>query len=94
MTIKRIDPRSLSRVLGVLYAILGLIAGVIFALASLAGAGFSDSMPFGFGALFGVVGLVLWPVLYACIGWIGGWIVAVLYNWVAGRFGGIVLETQ
>lgn len=94
MIIKRIDPRSLSRVLGVLYAILGLIAGVVFALVGLAGAGFGNAMPFGSGALFGVVGLVLWPLLYACIGWIGGWIVAALYNWVAGRFGGIVLDTQ
>jgi hypothetical protein len=93
MTIKRIDPRSLSRVLGVLYTILGLIAGVVFALAAMAG-GFGDGLPFGSGALFGVLGLVLWPVLYGLIGWIGGWIFAALYNWVAGRFGGIVLETQ
>ncbi len=73
---------------------LGLCAGVVFALAAVVGAGFGNALPFGFGALFGVLGLVLWPVLYGLIGWIGGWIVAALYNWIAARFGGIVLDTQ
>jgi hypothetical protein len=94
MTIKRIDPRSLSKVLAVLYGLLGVIAGVIFALVGSLSAGFGTAMPFGFGALFGVLGLILWPICYALIGWIGGWVVASLYNWVAGRFGGIVLDTQ
>jgi hypothetical protein len=93
MTIKRIDPKSLSKVLAVLYALLGVIAGVIFALVGWLG-GFAGAAPSGFSAFFGVLGLVFWPICYALVGWIGGWVVASLYNWVAGRFGGVVLDTQ
>ena len=94
MTIKRIDGRSLSRVLGVMYAILGFIGGAIFALAAIAGSIGAMAGWGGFGPLFGVGAIVVFPILYGLIGWIAGWIVAWLYNWVAGRFGGIVLETQ
>jgi hypothetical protein len=96
MTIRRIDPGSLAKVLGVLYAILGFIGGVLFAL--LGGFGFGRALP-GMGGLgsgfgFAVVAIVCFPIVYGVFGWVGGWIVASLYNWVARRFGGIVLETQ
>jgi hypothetical protein len=99
MTIQRIDPGSLSRVLGVLYALIGVIAGVLFALFALGGfvAGV-PGMPAsarGMGSLmFGVGAIVILPICYGLIGWVGGWIVAGLYNWVAKRFGGVVLQTQ
>lgn len=99
MTIQRIDPRSLSRMLGIFYAILGVIGGAFFALVALAG------FPMGvpgmpgtgrglFSLMFGVGAIVVLPICYGILGWIGGWIVAGLYNWIAGRFGGIVLQTQ
>jgi hypothetical protein len=99
MTIRRIDPGSLSKVLGVLYAILGLIGGVVLALMALTGFPIGGERLPGvggaaFGAVFGVGAIVFLPICYGIVGFIGGWIVASLYNWVAGRFGGIVVETQ
>ncbi len=96
MTIRRIDPGSLARVLGIIYALLGLIGGVVFALLGSFGVG--RAMPgmggMGSGLGLAVVAIVLFPILYGVLGWVGGWIVAGLYNWVARRFGGIVLDTQ
>ena len=87
----RISPVKAGLVLGVLYGLLGciaipflLIAGVAAgAAASQAG---SSAVPFGF--LFGI-GALLVPVLYGVMGFIGGLIVAAVYNLVAKWTGGI-----
>jgi hypothetical protein len=46
------------------------------------------------GAMIGVGAIVFFPILYACIGFIGALIAAWLYNLVAGMVGGIELEVQ
>ncbi len=100
MTIRRIDPASLSKVLGVLYAILGVIGGALLTVVSAAGGGIASSLGIPgparglFSLLFGVGAIVVLPICYGLFGWIGGWIIAALYNWVARRFGGIVLVLE
>ena len=79
----RIDPLSLAKIMGVLYAALGLIMGAIFSMLALfggllggpGGAGF----PFG-GAealVFGVGAIVALPVMYGGLGFVGGLLVSV-----------------
>jgi len=95
MIIKRIDVISCGKVLGALYALLGLIVGALFSLSSLVGLAAADQgadgnvpMLFSFGAI------ILFPVLYGLMGFIGGIIGAALYNVVASVVGGVKLDVQ
>jgi len=98
MQLRRIGVASAAKVVAVLYAILGLIAGLLVAGISLVSAGFigaqNPDMPPWFGALFGVGSVILFPILYGAMGLVFGAIVAALYNGVAGMIGGIEVELQ
>ena len=92
-TVTRIEPMSLGRIFGILYAAIGLIYGVLFGMfgAFIAAVGGAEAA--GFGA-FGFVGVIVFPIVFGLSGLIGGVIMALLYNVVAGRFGGIQVETD
>jgi|YNPMSStandDraft_1061717.scaffolds.fasta_scaffold97848_1 hypothetical protein len=94
MIVKRVGVLSVGRVLGCLYALLGLIIGGLFSLLALAGvtAEGRDAEPAA--QLFGVGAIVILPVLYLVIGYIGGIIAAWLYNVVASVAGGIEIELK
>ena len=97
MVLRRIDVLSTAKLLGILYAVFGLIGGVVFAVVSLLGlfVGSPDSAgPMAFGALFGAGALVFFPILYGVMGFIGGALAAWLYNVLAGAVGGIRLELE
>ena len=93
MVINRIAPFSLAKISGTLYAIIGLIFGALISLIAMAGAmaaaGDQGSM---FGAMFGVGAIVLFPIFYGCLGFVGSLIVAWLYNLLAGMVGGVELD--
>ncbi len=91
--VKRVGVVSFGKVLGVLYALLGLIVGGLLSLLSLAGAFAAQNRGQGVGALmFGAGAIIIVPIFYGLIGFIGGIIVAALYNVVASIAGGIELE--
>ena len=97
MVISKIGALSLGKVMGLTYALLGLLIGGCFALISLAGAGLASAsddgqIPAAFGALFGVGAVILFPILYGVMGFISGLIGALIYNVVAGMIGGIELD--
>ncbi len=73
-------------VFGAIYLIIGLIAGVLLFVLSLV---VPEQTAFG-----GVAALILSPLLYGVLGFIGGIIVAALYNLVAPLVGGIRIETE
>ncbi len=73
-------------VFGAVYLIIGLIAGVLLFVLSLV---VPEQTAFG-----GVAALILSPLLYGVLGFIGGIIVAALYNLVAPLVGGIRVETE
>ena len=93
MVINRVTPFSLAKISGTLYAILGLVFGALFSLIAMAGAmaggGENGSM---FGALFGVGAIIMFPIFYGCIGFVGSLIIAWLYNVLAGMVGGVELD--
>ena len=95
MTIKRIDPMSIAKISGALYAIMGLLAGGIIALVSLAGPA-ASGMPKGglFGMMFGVGAIIILPICYGLVGFIGTLIAAAIYNGLAKVVGGVVLFTE
>lgn len=91
--IKRLDVLSVALILGALYAILGFIMGLFFALIGGAFRTTAD-IPGAFGLFFGVAAIVLFPILYGVIGFVFGAIVSFLYNILAARIGGIKIELE
>lgn len=98
MILKKINPISCGKMMGALYAIIGLIAGIIFAIASLMGASIAPSESSGgsaiIGMLFGVGAIIFLPICYGLFGFISGLIVPAIYNILAGIVGGVEVDVQ
>jgi hypothetical protein len=96
-TIQSIPVMPFAMMLGVISAVIGLIIGVIYALvfgamisAIPATTATTGVVNFGWlGVLFGVGAIIIMPILGFVGGLIHGVIVAVLYNFLAPRIGGI-----
>lgn len=92
-TITNVPVRAIALMGAVIYAVLGLIAGILSAIGlGVVGSTLpSISIPLGLGALGAIVGGVVG-------GFIGGYIVtaiiALLYNWFAPRIGGVKIELE
>ena len=75
MTITRVGPLSAAKVAGLLYVVIGLIAGALVSLFSMAGAAIGAGSGNGdgamFGALFGVGAIILLPIFYGFFGFVG-----------------------
>jgi hypothetical protein len=101
MVIRRVNPMSCAKVMGVIYAAIGLLIGLGFSLlgfliGSNAGSLGHDT-PFGgaaLGAMFGVGAIVAMPILYGIMGVIGGALGALIYNVAAGAIGGIEIDVD
>jgi len=86
--VKKIGVLSFAKILGLLYAIFGLIVGALFSLFPLTGfVGAADV-----GLFFGTASIIIFPIIYGIMGFIGGLITAFFYNLVAGKIGGLELE--
>jgi uncharacterized protein related to proFAR isomerase len=100
--ITRIGPLQAGKMLGVLYAAMGLIFIPFFAVAGLAGV-FAQQAQHGqsqsaapvalAGGVLLIMGL-LFPVFYGIMGFIFGVISAAIYNFVAHWIGGIEVEVE
>jgi hypothetical protein len=95
-TLRRIEPLSLAKVAAVLYGGLGLIIGAVVSLVALVGSTFAaaaEESPVPFvGAILGVGAIVIFPLLYAFFGFLGGLIMSSLYNLGARIAGGVELD--
>ena len=92
MVIERIEPMSLAKVMGAIYAVIGFVAGALFTLFALMGAAVgaaSDPEMAWVAPLFGIAAIVVFPILYGVIAFVTGLVVSGLYNLIAGRVGGI-----
>ena len=84
MVVRRVGALSLGKVLGAVYALLGLIIGASFALFSVLGSllgvakGGADTQGSValFGVLFGVGSIIFLPIFYGILGFISGLIMA------------------
>jgi hypothetical protein len=101
MVIRRIGVVSLAKIMGVLYAGIGLLIGICFALFSLLGGGAmmasgAEGGAGGAGMMMGmgIGAAIIFPILYGLLGFIGGLISGWLFNLAAGFVGGLELETQ
>jgi hypothetical protein len=95
MVIKHVGVWSAARISGALYAVMGLLVGLMFAAFASLGVGLASEDSGAFiGMLFGIGGIVIAPILYGVLGLIGGAIGAAIYNLVAGAVGGIEIDAQ
>lgn len=95
MVVRRVSPLSLAKISGLLYAFLGLLIGAFVSLFSFVASGMLPERDAGpFAMLFGVGAIVVLPIFYGVIGFIGSLIMAALYNLVAGMVGGIEVDVQ
>jgi hypothetical protein len=97
MILRRLDPVSVARILGLLYACIGFIVGAFvsfFAAIGVLGHAFSRGAGLGMieGAFLGAGAILLLPILYGVLGAMVGVIGAAIYNLIAGKVGGIELE--
>ncbi len=90
--IRQVDPFSLAKVWGVLYAAIGVIIGLFFAAFGSLMQQFETEETSGLSAMFGVSSLILFPLLYGFIGLLAGMIGGFLYNVIARWVGGIRIE--
>jgi hypothetical protein len=95
MVIKRINPMSIAKIAGVVYAVIGLLIGAILSLAAIGGSMFLPQENGGaFGAIFGVAAIVLAPIFYGALGFVTTFIGALLFNAASGLTGGVEIEVQ
>jgi hypothetical protein len=92
MVINRVGPLSCAKVVGLLYAILGLVFGAIVSLVSALG-GFVARADTG-APLFGIAAVVFFPVAYGAAGFLMALIMAWLYNGLAGLVGGVEIDVR
>ena len=92
LRLKRVGVLSVGLVLGAFYALFGIIAGFIITVISTAAGDAFDAGGLGF--LFGVGSIIVLPIVYGIIGFIGGLISALIYNLVAMMTGGIEMEFE
>ena len=86
--LKSIDPMSLGKMMAIISAVIGFIAGLF----SAAFAPFAAMWnPVGAAAL-GLLAIIVVPIVSAIAGFVLGVIVAFVYNEVAKRFGGVKLD--
>lgn len=95
MILKRIGPLSLAKIMGILYAGIGLIIGFIVSaislIATLVGSAMDSSMGAFPGVMFGIGSIFLFPLFYGGMGFLSGLLMSSLYNLVSRFTGGLEL---
>ena len=94
MVLRGFGVLSMGKFMAVMYAIIGLIFGVLIAAVSMIGGGMlgGDGGMMGMIGGFGLLSIVVLPLLYAIVGFIAGLIGGFLYNVTARLSGGIEMD--
>jgi len=97
MVLKSVGVLSAAKIVGLMYAILGLVMGLFFA-AVFSMIPMSDAanpeMPTWLAPMFGTGAILIMPIFYGCMGFVGGAIAAVIYNALARMMGGLELKLE
>ena len=101
MVITKVGVLSLGKLLGIMYAAIGAVFGLIYALFAVVGGGAMLAMGGDEGAMgggmmmgMGVAAVIVLPILYGLIGFVGGLISALFFNIAAKYAGGLEVETR
>jgi len=95
MELKSVGPLSVAKVMGAMYAAMGVIFGCLFAVIGLVGVPLAGDRATALpGLFFGVGAVIVLPIFYGCIGFVMGAISGWLYNIFADLVGGVQLDLQ
>lgn len=92
ITIKKFGVMSLAKVMAALYAFMGFIFGAIITLFALFASGTEEAARMG--AVFGIGAIIIFPVIYGIMGFIGGLLMGWMFNFVAPKVGGLTLHVE
>lgn len=91
--VNKVGVFSLGKIVGIIYAVIGLIFGAIITAASLMIG--SAMAAWGFeGDMFGTGAIIILPIFYGIMGFIMGIVIALVYNLVAKSIGGLELDVE
>jgi hypothetical protein len=90
-TLKRIDPLSAGKISALINLIFGLIIGVMYGVFAIIFGALSGHAGITFISA-GVALMIGAPIFYGLLGLIMGLLGAVIYNFIASRFGGLEVE--
>ena len=92
MVIRRVGPLSCAKVAGVIYLILGFFFGACISLFAMGGffADGGSQMPF----YFGTGAIVMLPIFYGVLGFLGTLVMTMLFNFVVGITGGVEVDAS
>lgn len=96
--LKRFGVMSVAKLYAILMAVFGFVVGLFVAILTFI-AGIVNSAAFGFDSAalsfgFGLASIIIFPIIYAILGFVCGAIMAFLYNIVAGKIGGIEMDFE
>jgi len=103
MTIRRFSVFSVAKIQGLLAFVIGLLIGIMYGLffmilggfmSSLAPRGDSQALGGVSSVVVGLIFMIVIPVFYGILGFIGGLIAALVYNLAAGVVGGVRFELE
>ena len=99
--IKRVGVFSCAKMYAITLAAVGLLIGIIYGVifmvlggAMLAGGGRDTGMAGGSTIVIGLVMIIVIPVFYGILGFIGGLVGGTVYNIASGIVGGIEMELE
>ncbi|MDY0021491.1 hypothetical protein [Arenimonas caeni] len=99
--IRKIGVLSLGKLMAIMYALIGALFGLLYALFALIGGGAMMAAGSGDAALgggmmmgLGVAAVIVLPILYGILGFIGGLISALFFNLAARFAGGLEIEAS
>ena len=96
MIIRRIAPLSCAKIAGVVYCALGLFVGALVSIFSLLGSAFQTTQTNSafphVGLFLGFGAIIVFPIVYAVIGFLSAFVFAWIYNLVASKIGGIEID--
>ncbi|HEY0074556.1 MAG TPA: hypothetical protein VGB77_10670 [Abditibacteriaceae bacterium] len=102
LTIKKLDVLSVALTQAAIGAVFGIFIGAFYGLflgsmmammtSGMSGAGGSPSA--GGGVAGFLIGIIVFPIMYGILGFIGGALAAFVYNLVSNAFGGIKMDVE
>ena len=101
MVVTKIGVLSLGKLMGLMYAGIGLLFGVLYALFAVVGGGAMMAMGGGDGAMgggmmvgLGLAAVIVLPIFYGLLGFLIGLLSALFFNIAAKYAGGLEIETR
>ena len=92
--IKRIEVKSLVKLLAVIYSVIGFLAGIVFCIVSFFDPALLEPQAGDAAGAVGLAAIVVFPLLYGLIGIVSGLLLAWTYNWAVRFVGGLEISLE